>query len=102
VVTIKVHSDRLRLTFQLWEVARRDFDATRSESPRQAQMTQEAIVTLENSEPVANGSLRVSFSKLLERPPTPATAEGDFVFTEEDLVQSAKSAWENQEMAPQA
>ncbi|KIN06406.1 hypothetical protein OIDMADRAFT_17300 [Oidiodendron maius Zn] len=59
-------------------------------------MTQEVQVSLVNNVPVATGSLCLSFSKLLERPPRRATSESDFVFTREELIDIAREIWAEQ------
>jgi hypothetical protein len=96
VVTIKIHQEQLRLDLQRWEWTRRDFGSTRSGQPRHAVKTDEVQVTLVDNVPVATGSFRLSFSKLLERHPAADSLEGDIIFTPEDLAAIAKEVWSEQ------
>jgi hypothetical protein len=93
VITAKIYSDRPEIIFQKWELTRREYGKTRSSHPRNAMKTHEVTVSLVNNIPTATDSLRLSFSKIYERPPNPATPEGDFIFTPDELADLAARTW---------
>lgn len=93
VITINIHHDKPRIDLQKWEQSRREYGKTRTNHPRRAIKTEEVQVSLVNNVPVVTGSLRLSFSKLFERPPIPETSEGDIIFTSNELIALAKEVW---------
>jgi hypothetical protein len=100
-ITIKICSNRAEITFQKWETADRQYSATRAGRVRQARMTEEVLAVSDpNHGYTASGSLHLSFSKLLERPPTPGTLEGDFIFTPHDLLVICTDVWRRQDFIP--
>jgi hypothetical protein len=101
VFTIKVTPDRPHIVFRKWERARQEFGATQSGHPIQAQMTEEVEIFLDNNVFTANGSLTLSFTKLLDRPPSPGTPEREnIIFTRKDFTTIARAAWRKQDLIP--
>jgi hypothetical protein len=94
VVTIKIWSDQPRLHFQRWESTNREYQKMRTPRRRIATVTQEAMISLVNGQPRAEGSLCLRFSTIFERDPRPGTPEGDMVFSGEDLFDVARDAWQ--------
>jgi hypothetical protein len=84
VLTIGVSKAREEITFRLWKVAPQERE-TRSTHPPRASMDHSVLVTLENGEPVAHGTITISFEEALERKPHRGTAEKDFVFSPREL-----------------
>jgi hypothetical protein len=91
-----MHQDQPQIIFQKWEQSGREYGRTRSHHPRRALKTEEVQVSLVNNIPVASGSLRLTFSKLFERPPQAGTSESDILFTPEDLTYIANEVWIDQ------
>ncbi|OBT75594.1 hypothetical protein VF21_05853 [Pseudogymnoascus sp. 05NY08] len=92
VIGVKVCRRRPEIIFKVWKRGRQQLDARASHPPR-AVVDQEIIVSLENGRPVAEGTLFLSFERILERNPRPGTAEGDFKFSARELGGIARRVW---------
>ena len=99
-VIINIAHDQPHIIIQLWEARIRQLRSLRSDRPRQAFKTEEVQVSLINNVPTASGYLRLSFEKILERPPRPNTNEGDIILTTSDLTAIARLAWRRQNLIP--
>ena len=84
VITIKLHTTRPELTFEVW--------VKPEQNKPEAKMKQHVEVTWEDGRPKAGNVLSISFEMLLERKPRPGTAETDIFFSARDLGGIARHA----------
>jgi hypothetical protein len=97
VFLIKVQPTKPEILFQVWGTTAREHRETRTVRPRQGRQIEQARASpKDNSQIDVDGDLLISFSKLMERMPNPATPEGDIVFTRDDLVDIARRVWRKQ------
>jgi hypothetical protein len=99
-ITMNIAHDQPNIIIQLWEARTRQLRSVRSDRPWEAFKTEEVQVSLINNVPTESGCLRLSFEKILERPPRPDTSEGDIIFTTGDLTAIARQVWRRQNLIP--
>jgi hypothetical protein len=88
VITIKVSQAIKQITIHLWT------RVPEEHSPKQrAEIEQEVKVTMEGEDIIASNELRISFHKILERPPRNGTAEKDLVLSQRELEGMARKVW---------
>jgi hypothetical protein len=100
VVTLKIDRNTPRITVQLWEAEKRELRKDRTDRPPRVFKRQEIEILLIDNVPIANGSLRLSFEKIFERPPRAGTNESDFIFSSDNLTALARLVWRRQNFIP--
>lgn len=84
VLTIKISRVKEEVTFCVWKAPQQEREI-RSRYPPRAAVDHSVLVTLEDHQPVANGTITISFEEAFERKPRQGTAEKDFVFSAREL-----------------
>lgn len=88
VITIKISRVIKKITIHLWT------RVPEEQSPRRrAEIEQEVKVTMEGESIIASNELRISFQKILERPPINGTSEKDLVISKRELGGMARKVW---------
>jgi hypothetical protein len=99
VLTIKISRAREEVRFCVWKAPPHGRQTTAGHPPRAA-VDHSALVTLENQQPVVDGTITISFEDALERKPRQGTAEKDFVFSARELGAIARLAYEEMGSIP--
>jgi hypothetical protein len=100
VVVIKIFRRRPEIFFSVWKATQQETE-TRAGHPPRATEVQKVHVRLEQGQPVAEGTICLSFEELFERKPRLGTAEReDITFSAQDLGGLASVIWMEMEFIP--
>jgi hypothetical protein len=81
---------RTKITFAVWHRT----------TGHQAVKDEEICIEWHDGQPTARDNIRlcISFEQMFERPPTSGTAEGDLIFSEQELSSIACSIWQDMDL----
>jgi hypothetical protein len=97
VLLIKVQPTKAEILFQVWGTTSREQWESRTVRPKQGWQIQQVRAHLKDDNQIeVDGDFSISFLKLMERIPNPATPEGDILFTQNDLADIATRVWQSQ------
>jgi hypothetical protein len=97
VLLIKVQPTKAEILFQVWGTTSREQWESRTVRPKQGRQIQQVRAHLKDDNQIeVDGDFSISFLKLMERIPNPATPEGDILFTQNDLADIATRVWQSQ------